>query len=72
MYYSERLVLTALFLLWVFIFSVYFFRGIHSFSAEILIWHSEMYFPSAVLPKQVFVNVLQREAHSECHTVLQD
>lgn len=64
-YYFERLILsTHLF---------FFFKGLRSFSAEILILHSEIYhLPSAGPLKQVFVNISWRDSHSDCHTVLPD
>lgn len=39
-------------------------KGLHHVSAEILIFHSEIYhFASTVPPKQVFLNIQQRETH---------
>lgn len=56
MYYSERLVLI--------VHTSVYVKGLHHVSAEILIFHSEIYhLASAVPPKQVFVNIQQREAH---------
>lgn len=53
--YSEKLFLNAHPFVVLFFFS---FKGLHSFSADILILHSEIYhLPSAGPLKQVFVNV---------------
>jgi len=53
-YYSDRLVLTA----HRFVFGFFFSKGLHSFSAEILILHSEVYhLPIAGPLQQVSVNV---------------
>lgn len=64
MYYYEKLVLT--------VHTSVYFKGLQHISVEILILHSEIYLASTVPPKQVFVNIQQREAHLDSRTGLPD